>query len=75
MRLAPIQRIAKFVLLKSKALHIISSVFLTGPLLFAQVTVNFFHNNHDVHQLKSVSIPFKEKKSMGEWRHFEISLQ
>jgi len=46
--------------LKSRALHILSSVFLIGSLLFAQVAVNFFHNNHDVHQLKSVSAPLKD---------------
>jgi hypothetical protein len=46
--------------LKSKSLHIITSVFLIGSLLFAQVAVNFFHHNHDVHQLKSVSVPLKD---------------
>jgi hypothetical protein len=46
--------------LKSRVSHIISSVFLIGTLLFAQVAVNFFHNNHDVHQLKSVSAPLKD---------------
>jgi len=46
--------------LKSRALHIVSSAFLIGSLLFAQVAVNFFHNNHDVHQLKSVSVPLKD---------------
>jgi hypothetical protein len=40
-------------------LHIVSSAFLIGSLLFAQVVVNFFHRNHDVHQLKSISIPLK----------------
>jgi hypothetical protein len=40
-------------LLKIKALHILSSLFLIGTLLFAQVAVNFFHHNHDVHQVKS----------------------
>jgi len=52
--------ISNFVRLKSRALHIVSSVFLIGSLLFAQVGVNFFHNNHDVHQLKSVSAPLKD---------------
>ncbi len=46
--------------LKSRALHIISSFFLIGSLLFAQVAVNFFHNNHDVHELKSISVPLKD---------------
>ncbi len=46
--------------LKLRALHIVSSVFLIGTLLFAQVAVNFFHNNHDVHQLKSVTTPLKD---------------
>jgi len=46
--------------LKSRALHIISSFFLIGSVLFAQVAVNFFHNNHDVHQLKSISVPLKD---------------
>jgi len=46
--------------LKSKAIHIITSFFLIGSLLFAQVAVNFFHHNHDVHQLKSVSVPLKD---------------
>jgi hypothetical protein len=45
---------------KSRALHIASSVFLIGSLLFAQVGVNFFHKNHDVHQLKSVTAPLKD---------------
>jgi hypothetical protein len=27
-------------------------MFLIGSLLFAQIAVNFFHNNHDVHQTK-----------------------
>jgi len=46
--------------LKSRTLHIFYSAFLIGSLLFAQVAVNFFHNNHDVHQLKSVSVPLKD---------------
>jgi hypothetical protein len=47
-------------MLKSRALHTVSSLFLIGSLLFAQVAVNFFHNNHNVHQLKSVSVPLKD---------------
>jgi len=47
-------------LLKPRTLHIVSSLFLIGSLLFSQVAVNFFHNNHDVHQLKSVSVPLKD---------------
>jgi len=46
--------------LKSRVFHIASSIFLIGTLLFAQVAVNFFHKNHDVHQLKSVSVPLKD---------------
>ena len=46
--------------MKSRLLHIVSSAFLISTLLFAQVAVNFFHNNHDVHQLKSVSVPLKD---------------
>jgi hypothetical protein len=46
--------------LKSRLLHITSSVFLIGTLVFAQVAVNFFHNNHDVHQLKSITKPLKD---------------
>lgn len=46
--------------LKSRILHIISSVFLISTLLFAQVAVNFFHRNHDVHENKSITAPLKD---------------
>jgi len=46
--------------LKARALQIVSSIFLIGALVFAQVVVNFFHNNHNVHQLNSVSVPLKD---------------
>lgn len=45
--------------MKSKTAHIASSLILVGSLLFAQVAVNFFHKNHDVHQLKSITKPLK----------------
>jgi len=45
--------------LKLRVLHIISSVFLISTLLFAQVAVNFFHKNHDVHENKSITSPLK----------------
>jgi len=49
--------------LKLRILHIASSVFLIGTLLFAQIGVNFFHNNHDVHQNKSITAPLKAGKA------------
>jgi hypothetical protein len=45
--------------LKPRVLHIVSSAFLIGALAFAQVAVNFFHNNHDAHQVKSITEPLK----------------
>src|SRR6185369_7637995 len=45
--------------MKSRLLHIVSSAFLISTLLFAQVAVNFFHNNHDVHENKSITSPLK----------------
>ncbi|MBS1508078.1 MAG: hypothetical protein JSS79_15665 [Bacteroidetes bacterium] len=46
--------------MKFRALPFASAVFLIGSLLFVQVGVNFFHKNHDVHQLKSVTAPLKD---------------
>lgn len=42
-----------FELVKKPVLHIVSSVFLISSLLFTQLAVNFFHRNHDVHEVKS----------------------
>jgi len=41
--------------MKSRWLRIGSSVLLIGTLLFAQVAINFFHRNHDIHKLKSAT--------------------
>ncbi|MBI3483084.1 MAG: hypothetical protein HY015_08955 [Bacteroidetes bacterium] len=45
--------------MKSRIINIVSSAFLIGTLLFAQIGVNFFHRNHDVHENKSVTAPLK----------------
>jgi hypothetical protein len=55
---------------KSRILYIVSSVFLIGTLLFAQIGVNFFHNNHDVHQNKSITAPLKAGEA-GVQKHDE----
>ncbi|MBS1486989.1 MAG: hypothetical protein JST43_05315 [Bacteroidetes bacterium] len=40
--------------------RIILPAFLLSTLLFAQLGVNFFHHNHDIHQLKSATaVPLK----------------
>src|SRR5579885_2274222 len=49
--------------LNSRTPHIASSFFLIGTLLFAQIGVNFFHRNHDVHQNKSITAPLKAGKA------------
>ena len=56
--------------LKSRILYIVSSVFLIATLLFAQIGVNFFHNNHDVHQNKSIIAPLKAGEA-GVQKHDE----
>jgi hypothetical protein len=40
---------------KKSGLHIISSVFLISSLLFTQLAVNFFHRNHNVHEIKAAA--------------------
>ena len=43
---------------RKSVLPIISSAFLISSLLFTQLAVNFFHRNHDVHEVKcTVSKP------------------
>ncbi len=58
-RLRKKQALLNLFSLKSRILYIASSAFLIGTLLFAQIGVNFFHNNHDVHQNKSITAPLK----------------
>jgi hypothetical protein len=38
---------------KKSVFHIISALFLISSLLFTQLAVNFFHRNHNVHQVKA----------------------
>lgn len=45
--------------MQKRLFHIASSIFLIANLLFAQVAVNFFHRNHDVHENKSITVPLK----------------
>ncbi|MBS1681931.1 MAG: hypothetical protein JST48_09480 [Bacteroidetes bacterium] len=48
-----------FVAVKGRILYSVSSAFLIGALCFAQIGVNFFHRNHEVHQNKSITAPLK----------------
>jgi hypothetical protein len=45
--------VRNFELVRKSFLHIISSAFLISSLLFTQLAINFFHRNHDVHEVKS----------------------
>ncbi|MBS1489170.1 MAG: hypothetical protein JSS93_01450 [Bacteroidetes bacterium] len=46
--------------MKLRLFRLVLSGLLIGTLLFAQVAVNFFHKNHDIHRLKSTSsVPLK----------------
>ncbi|MGC4022379.1 MAG: hypothetical protein QM734_10730 [Cyclobacteriaceae bacterium] len=48
--------------MKNRSAHIFS-LFLISVLMFAQVGVNFFHRNHDVHDNKSITAPLKGDKA------------
>jgi hypothetical protein len=56
--------------LKSRTIHIFSSLSLIVALLFTQVGATFYHSNHDVHLNKSITKPL-EKGKAGLQKHDE----